>query len=704
LCVVAAVLVIVIIGKVGPAGAQGGNNYAKAFYVFACIIILLFVVGLLTWMQGSVVGPVYSEEHKVNAYYFDQSMNGFGIAFLVLAFAAGLAGVYVLRKGGAHGSVFLTRLLTVYMFILAFTQAINLIRLSFDDVSGGGNSWRTKDAQGKERTMYLSRPKMDLETELILSGVGLGFGGVFVIVGSTTFAQVPDVPEQEQTQVLYDGHGSETRPRRMTNGVLQGLFSELRARRVDNLDIGGAQGIHDAFLAMMRGVGSDLLMALRRANGQQLWPDNIDVVYGMSGFYPVHWDVFYSQCRKWLGDYEAVYEQRGEEEHGEEFLVPSRSPEELEEILNVIRSKVSLLELEPLRYELLLEVMVFMDKLDYAPLNSAFVTKFIMDASSGYVYRPGPSTPMLPAVLDTDGTEIFPTVSADTFSCTLGIYDRIITSFIDAVNVVCCSRSDCDVPLLSGLCAILRLSDLKVDRINTYLRQWIAVPDSSYASLTPEQRKDNMINFIVAKAASGVQERDVLARIRDYVVRLIYLTPALSDLKFECIDKEEMIVDPEACETEAAGAGAGEAAGAGAGAGAGEAAGAGAGAGAGEAAGAGAGAGAGEAAGAGAGEAAGAGAGQAAAGNTTFQSPLAIIGRYPTVLQELGARSAEMDVTGNAEEVFRRADRIFGGNRFVEQATPDSVAQAAGISIPNVLSMPMLKWKWLFVTIFSPLS
>jgi len=486
--------------------------------------------------------------------------------------------------------------------IMCFQLLPSIYNIEFNWAEGGGLATRA-GAAGVGLAAGAGAAGGGLAARAGAAGVGLaavGAAGVGLAAGAGG-----GLPARAGDSVP----GRETRLRRVTDDELQRLISAFLAGATQDLNIGGAQGVHAAFAAMMRRVGRDLIMALRQANGQQLWPTHISVAVGSGGRYPVYWDVFDAQCRQWLRDYEMMYRRRAVEGHREEILVPSRSTGELLRILDVIRFKVSPLYLEPLRYELLLEVMVFMDKVNYAPLNSFFVSKFIMDASSGYAYTPGPSPPMLPAVVDTtDGTEIFPAVSAQTpstFACAAGIYDRIITSFIEAVNAVCCSRSDCDVPLLSGLCAILRLSDLTLARINTYIGQWIAVPDSSYAALTPEQRKDNMITFIVAKAASGVQERDVLARIRDYIVRIIDGTPALSALKFECIDKEDMIVDPEACETEAAAAGAGEAAGGVAVAGG---AGAGAAGGAGEAAGGGAGAGA----AGGAGEAAGGGAGTGA--------------------------------------------------------------------------------------------
>lgn len=179
--------------------------------------------------------------------------------------------------------------------------------------------------------------------------------------------------------------------------------------------------------------------------------------------------------------------------------------------------------LTPEQIELTTMTMLYILKVNFSPLNDLYIETYIRDCVYAYSR-------------DHEG-----------MSCVKGILERFILNLTQAVKVLCCGGNRCESEELMRFCGLIRFMEVTNDNINDVLREWIQQEDDTYEMLTPSQRKEIMINYIINNFIAGIDDEFIRREVRDRIVRIINEAP-FNTLKFTCKDKSEMIFDPEDCE------------------------------------------------------------------------------------------------------------------------------------------------------------
>jgi len=180
------------------------------------------------------------------------------------------------------------------------------------------------------------------------------------------------------------------------------------------------------------------------------------------------------------------------------------------------------------------EILPFMLALNYRPLNDVFIQTWITDNATVY------------------GNQL----NLRSASCPQGALERVITVFKFAVQRVCCSQDNCDVPLLSRLCIVFLLEEIQnVDQTAGRIVNWTRIPNPEYASYTPQQRRTDLVTYLASEIIPGSRNEAVMLELVNRIGAFLPTHPRFRSINFDCIDKVDAVMDPEECETDASGGG-----------------------------------------------------------------------------------------------------------------------------------------------------
>jgi hypothetical protein len=176
-------------------------------------------------------------------------------------------------------------------------------------------------------------------------------------------------------------------------------------------------------------------------------------------------------------------------------------------------------------FETILVTLIFIIKINYQPLINLYVETYIKDCTNAYQG----DHPM---------------------SCVKGIIERYILNFKQSVEVLCCfSEEPCGVQDLQTMCTLFKLMNISDNaRLNEVIQEWTAqVDEVAYNTLTPEQRKNSLIQYLVQVYTKDVTVEELIPVIREKLVEKLQ-QPPFNLINYECKDKLETVIEPDDCD------------------------------------------------------------------------------------------------------------------------------------------------------------